>query len=447
MGGSSQTTLLIQHNVTLSGGGTVSLSGGDSLITDSGGSNTLTNVNDKIVGVGGLGGDLSLFVVNEAGGVIDGNGTTGQLNVRATVTNAGLMEGTTSQGLAIGEVPFITNSGTIAALGTSALVEILDVTIADSTSKALILASGAGAQVELATVTISGGTLKTSAGGEINDFAETALSRVTIAAASLIEVSNDTLTLNSGTIGAGAIIETNGGAVIVSGTVSNGGTLFANGSGGLVEIASGAVVNGGVALIGDGIVDIVGSSGENVRFLSNGSGGLELDGVGSAYKGKVSGFGGSGHSNHDQFIDFTAIGSGATVSYTSAASHTSGTLMVTSGGVSATVTLVGNYSPANFSSSTVGGHVRITDPGVVNGGGVEPGVPDITLGAQTTLAYSELSPATGLGATQGRYAAAIALLCNYMAGSFATAAGNGGMLISGTPQAEQQALLTHPPHG
>jgi autotransporter passenger strand-loop-strand repeat protein len=98
LGSTSQTTLFIDHNVTLSGGGTVSMSGGGSLITDSGGTHTLTNVNDKIVGVGELGGD----VVNEAGGVIDGNGsdTTGQLDISATVTNAGLIEGTTSQGLA-----------------------------------------------------------------------------------------------------------------------------------------------------------------------------------------------------------------------------------------------------------------------------------------------------------------------------------------------------------
>ena len=75
LGSTSQTTLFIAHNVTLSGGGTVSMSGVNSLITDNGGGFTLTNVNDKIVGVGGLGGELSLFVVNEAGGVIDGNGS------------------------------------------------------------------------------------------------------------------------------------------------------------------------------------------------------------------------------------------------------------------------------------------------------------------------------------------------------------------------------------
>jgi filamentous hemagglutinin len=254
------------------------------------------------------------------------------------------------------------------------------------------------------------------------------------------------LRVSGGTIGAGAIVETlTNGTAIVSGTVTNGGTLFASAAGSLVEIASGAVVNGGVALIGDGVVDIAGSSGESVKFLSNGSGALELDGLWSAYRGKVSGFGGSSHSNHDQFIDFTEVGSGATVSYTSAASHASGTLMVTSGGVSATVTLVGTYSSANFSSGTVGGHVRVTDPGIVGGGSVEASVSDITFGAHTTLAYSEKSNAPGLGATEGRYAAALALLGHYMAGSFVTATGHGGTPVTQAPT-EQQPLLTLPWH-
>jgi len=48
--------------------------------------------------------------------------------------------------------------------------------------------------------------------------------------------------------------------------------------------------------------------------------------------------------------------------------------------------------------------------------------------------------------TDERHAATIALLGNYMAGSFATTAGDqGGTLVSGTAQSEQP-LLTHPPH-
>jgi hypothetical protein len=47
--------------------------------------------------------------------------------------------------------------------------------------------------------------------------------------------------------------------------------------------------------------------------------------------------------------------------------------------------------------------------------------------------------------TEGRYAAALTLLANYMAGGFATTAGgNGGALVSGTPHTEHQSLFTRP---
>jgi hypothetical protein len=454
LGSTSRTTLFIAHNVTLSGGGTVSMTGGHNLITDSGGGFTLTNVNDKIVGGGGLGGEFALFVINKAGGIINGNGN----------------EGTTSRGVAIGGAPLTTNSGTIAALGTGAFAQILETTVVNSTTKALILASGNGAQISLVDVTISGGTLKSSAGGQITAFNGNTLSGVTIAASSfLVDIDDGILTLKGGTIGAGAIIETSGGTAIVSGTVTNGGTLFASATGDLIEIASGAVVNGGVAQIGNGIVEIAGSSGESVKFLSNGSGGLKIaDTVGhtSAFSGRVSGFGGSGHSNHLQFIDLVSVTSAGVItsSYVSAnAANTSGTLFISSGGTMvAAIKMVGGYSVGEFHiTSGAGGTVAITDPMVSNGGSVQPSaastfprpginLPDIAFGAQTTLAYSQNATGAGgpLTVSDGRHMAAFALLGNYMAGSFvAVADGHGGTLITEANPQQQQPLLTHPPHG
>ena len=316
-----------------------------------------------------------------------------------------MIEGTTSKGVAVGgSASLTTNSGTIAALGSGAFAQILETTVVNSTTKALILASGNGAQISLVDVTISGGTLKSSAGGQITAFDSSTLSGVTIAASSfLIDINDSILTLKGGTIGAGAIIETSGGTAIVSGTVTNGGTLFASAAGDLIEIASGAVVNGGVAQIGNGIVDIAGSSGESVKFLSNGSGGLKIaDTVGhtSAFSGKVSGFGGSGHSNHTQFIDLVSVTSAGVItsSYLSAnAANTSGTLFISSGGTMvAAIKMVGGYSVGDFHiTSGAGGTVAITDPAVPNGGSVQPraastfprpgiDLPDIAFGAQTT---------------------------------------------------------------
>ena len=94
----------------------------------------------------------------------------------------------------------------------------------------------------------------------------------------------------------------------------------------------------------------------------------------------------------------------------------------------------------------------------MNGGSVEPGpvqtfprhgieLPNITFGAQTTLAYAENAADTGgtFTVADGRHTAAIALLGNYMAGSFVTTADcHGGTLLVQGPQTGQQPLLTHP---
>jgi hypothetical protein len=78
------------------------------------------------------------------------------------------------------------------------------------------------------------------------------------------------------------------------------------------------------------------------------------------------------------------------------------------------------------------------------GGGID--LPNIAFGAHTTLAYSQNNAGTGgtLTVSDGRHAAAIALLGNYMAGSFAVAAdGHGGTLVT-QAQTGTAPLLTHP---
>ena len=69
-----------------------------------------------------------------------------------------------------------------------------------------------------------------------------------------------------------------------------------------------------------------------------------------------------------------------------------------------------------------------------------------SFGAQTTLAYSKNAAGTGgaLRVGDGRHAATVALLGNYMAGSFVTAAdGHGGTLVTNTAQTEPP-ILAHP---
>ena len=251
--------------------------------------------------------------------------------------------------------------------------------------------------------------------------------------------------------------------IIASGAVlSNNGVMELNEELGntlaILEIQSGAVVTGS-GVIDDfaGIVEIGGSFGENVVVGSSYLFIPDSAGNTSAYSGTISGFGGHNHSSHDQFIELSNV---TFVPGAISGSFAHGVLQVTSSGATvADIKFAGTYVTSNFQfAAGSGGVVQITDPGVVNGGSVEFGpalafpahdidLPDIAFGAQTTLAYAGNGADTGgtLTVTDGRHAAAIALLGNYMAGSFVAAAdGHGGTLVTETLQTHQPPPLSHP---
>jgi autotransporter passenger strand-loop-strand repeat protein len=247
-------------------------------------------------------------------------------------------------------------------------------------------------------------------------------------------------------VNSGAVLANSGTLLVSGGVVNSGDSLFASGAGSLIYVF-GAVT--GVTKIGNGVVDFEGSSGENVTFLANGSGGLVLaDSVAdpTAYAGRISGFGGANHANKFQFIDLASVTSNASVSvsYVPFASHTSGTLFVSSGGSTvAEITFLGSgYVTSNFHiTSGAGGTVEITDPLAAQAQG------GIAFGAATTLAYSQNGGKTdvSLTAAHGAHAAVIALLGNYMAATFVTtpdAKGHGGWWHAADARA---AAATHSP--
>ena len=348
---------------------------------------------------------------------------------------------------------------------------VLENQVVAVSSGGIVLSSGALMELENAQVS---GTLKVSSGATVN----------AVGGLNVLAGNSGNPIVNFG------VIEVENGALVLGGKIVNSGALIADN--GILEFVG--MVSGGTTVIGNGTVDIQLASSENVTFESGGTGGLELD-VASAYTGKVSGFG----SNTNQFIDFTHINSaGAAVTYTSSTSN-SGVLKVTSGGHTlASIHMVGHYTTANFHPGNDGsGHLEITDPPVVE---QKPGnapatiaddtvlkvkvpdsgkvtfagptgtlwldypstftgkvadfgaqesidLPGILFGRHTTLGYSENSSHTGgtLSVKDGIHIAKLALLGNYMATSFVTAAdGHGGTLITEAPQTTQQPLLSHP---
>ena len=217
------------------------------------------------------------------------------------------------------------------------------------------------------------------------------------------------------------------------------------------------MVSGGAVSIGDGLVEVEAGGTANAIFLSTGIRGLEIADTANnptAFTGAVSGFGGVGHSNHAQFIDLLFVTSDATVSvnFVSAASHTSGALMVSSGGqLAASIDLIGVYSTGDLRVvSGVSAAVKILDPVVVGGSvdtssaamvwlrnSIDP--PAVAAGARTTLETGDNPPAAAR-------AAAVALLGNYMAASFVDAAhAQGGARVTDS-QPSEQPQLTHPHH-
>jgi len=338
------------------------------------------------------------------------------------VINAGTMKSVASGGLVIA-IDVLKNSKTIEALGSGATVRIQSgtfgsnsfFTFISNSGAGMIFASGSGAQIDLGDVFINKGMLKAvGSNAMIVMSAGVSIFGATIAGGSLVEVVSNSSDQFSGTLGPGVLVDVTGsntifnltgnvvnsGAIvardsgskifIATGAVVSGGTVVAQGSGSEVEITNGAVVkggtlsaqnagseilllggalvSGGAVKIGNGVVEVAFSGSENVAFAANGSGGLILDGFGNAYKGRVSGFGfgASAHSDPSEFIVFNAFGSSATIRYVSAnAANTSGTLIVSSGGATVSVTLIGNYTSGNFIPLTSGGHFAVTDPGAL----------------------------------------------------------------------------------
>ena len=329
-------------------------------------------------------------------------------------------------GIVSGSIIEVTDGGELALSGAIANAGTLVVSAAVS-----------AATLDLAGVTLSGGKLATSGASAlietVSGTADVIRGGTLVSGSHLAVVSASTLTLSGGSLGVGATVsEGSGGTLVVSGTLADSGTLFLSGvtsvaahatlatlSGGsalvagtvinsgtftasalgsIIEIASGGVVGGGAVTVGNGIVDVHSGGSANIAFQGNGSGGLEIEDSAnnaSAFAGRISGFGGANHTNHKQFIDLVSVTSAAGqihLSYVSAASHTSGTLRVTSGGTQvAAINLVGAYTSANFSAKADGnGNVEIVDPAVPNGGSAQTfprnglDLPDIAFGAQTT---------------------------------------------------------------
>ncbi len=256
----NNTFLTISGSVTLSGGGTLTLTStnvGAPIINETGSGAVLTNVDNTIQGFGQIGNN-GLAFVNQAGGIINANAGAALLLNPATIANQGLLEST---GGTL-EINTSTNNsgGTISASGTGAVQFLNGAAIQGgglSTSGGGVLgvAQGNGATLDGAThgaLTIAGiytgannsttvlvGMINNTGAIQINATTNntflTISGNVSLAGAGLV-------TLSSTNVGAPIINETGSGAILtnVNNTIQGFGQIGNNGLA-LVNQASGIV--------------------------------------------------------------------------------------------------------------------------------------------------------------------------------------------------------------
>ena len=261
MAGAAATDLVIAGNVTLAGAGKLTLSDSvNNAIASDGSAATLTNgdttAGNTIMGAGTIG-DATLTLFNEKKGTINGNGINNELTLDTgtnTITNQGILEGTTAQGLVVQSD--VANSNLIEAFGTGARLDLLGSTITN-TALAVILASGAAAHVEVDGATIIGGTLKTTG---INAVIDVVNGSATLDGSGSHPVSN-----------AGSLVVDDAAALTLLGTLNNTGaiTLNAGADPTNLTISGEVTLNGAGKVILSDVNDQIVSDGSSASLTNN----------------------------------------------------------------------------------------------------------------------------------------------------------------------------------
>jgi len=233
-------------NVTLQGGGTVTLStasgAGSAILMEGSADLTLTNVNNTIQGSGIIG-DNGLTLVNQAGGTINANVSGGALALQSlTLTNAGLAEATGGGVLNINGITVDNSGGTITA-GSGSTVQLY-----------------ASADIQGGTLTNNGGTLGTIANYN----------------AILDGSTNGAITLNGTYTGA-----LNSSTYLV-GTVNNTGNIQLNGGSGFNTFLT---TGGNVMLQGGGTVTLSTAAGGANAIIDQAAAGQTLTNVNNTIQG------------------------------------------------------------------------------------------------------------------------------------------------------------------
>ncbi|MFZ0911594.1 MAG: hypothetical protein WAN24_19145 [Candidatus Acidiferrales bacterium] len=247
--GNTTTAMLTNGNLTLTGGGTVTMGttggGGSAYLYQNVGSTTLTNVNNTIQGTGNIGYN-GLAVVNGAAGIINANLSGSALYINpSALTNQGLMEAT--------------NGGVLQLVGGAIF----------NNSGAHITSNGSGSMVEfLSSPTIQGGTLTTVNGGALGNL-----------------VGGNNVTLDGNTQGpitiVGTYSVTNNTDAYAVGTINNTGVIQLMAG----NTTTALITNGNVTLTGGGTVTMGTTGGGGNAYMYQNVGSTVLTNVNNTIQG------------------------------------------------------------------------------------------------------------------------------------------------------------------
>ena len=303
-GSANNTNLDFASDLTLEGGGTVTLNSGDTnglvYLQPYGGNFVFTNVDNLIEGYGVIG-NGGLTFVNQAAGVVNANvtGRTITLNGTGGVTNAGILEAT-GGGILQLSTPVVNANAVIYASTGSVNVSTTitggnltggsfqtngSATLDGETEGALTLTSastysgGLNTNTYLLGAITNNGLLKLTAGSANNTFLFIA-SNVTLQG-------GGTVTLNSGDTNGLAYVQQYGGSFTLTnvdnliqgyGAIGNGGLAFVNSASGevLANSPNGRLIlNGSGNVVNNGLLEASGGTLQITNVVSNASGTIE----------------------------------------------------------------------------------------------------------------------------------------------------------------------------
>jgi autotransporter passenger strand-loop-strand repeat protein len=312
--------------------------------------------------------DLAGGVTNVSAGATAHNvfvSSGGTLNVFGTITSlGGVSSGGVENILSGGVASGVLGSGTAVSGGT------VNVLSGGSLAFSTDFAGGV-------TNVSAGGTadnLHVQSGGTLNDFGTITSAVTVLSGGTLIVQAGGTASgvVNRGGLdlvlgtAIGATIESGGTEVLANGGTVNGATVSSGGTDDVTDGGTGSgatVASGGLELVESGGIDRAvtisggtfevasgGSTGSSPVTFAGGSGGtLRLD-ASLSFGGLVAGFG----AGDDLDLRDISFGSATSTTFTEAASNLSGTLTITNGVSSASITLLGQYTAGQFTTASDG---------------------------------------------------------------------------------------------